>query len=153
MNCIRTETVSLNTFGSKKYVKQKCDVVRVRLKAKYGEDVKLTAICYDKICSPLPVKVNVQEYVHLDGLEFADKIESENDQESIQILIGSDRYWDLTTVKIIKGPEGERGPIAMQSKFGWLIAGPVNNSDLNDNVYFNVTNLIIDGIHESLKCL
>ena len=54
MNCKRTETVSLNTFGIKKYVKQKCDVVRVRLKAKYGEDVELTAICYDKICSPLP---------------------------------------------------------------------------------------------------
>ena len=36
----------------------------------------------------------------------------------------------------------------MQSKFGWLIAGPVNNSDQNDNVYFDVTNLIIDGIHD-----
>ena len=55
-------------------------------------------------------------------------------KKSIQILTGSDRYWDLTTVGIIKGPEGERGPIAMQSKFGWLIAGPVNNSDLNDNM-------------------
>ena len=108
MNCIRTETVSLNTFESKKYVKQKCDVVRVRLKAKYGEDVELTAICYDKIRSSLPVKVNVQEYVHLEGLEFADNLESENDQESIQILIGSYRYWDLTTVEIIKEPEGKR---------------------------------------------
>ena len=127
--------------------------MRVRLKAKYGEDVTLTAICYDKSCSPLPVKVNVREYVHLDGLEFADNLESENDQESIQILTRSGRYWDLTAVEIIKGSEEERGPIAMQSKFGWLIAGPVNNSDLNDNVYFNVTNLIIDGIHESLKCL
>ena len=35
----------------------------------------------------------------------------------------------------------------MQSKFGWLIAGPVNNSDQNDNVYFNATNIIIDGVH------
>ena len=145
---IRTETVCLNTFGSEKYVKQKCDVVKVRLKAKYGEDVELTAICYDKICSPLPVKVNVQEYVHLDGLEFADNLEPENDQESIQILIRPDRYWGLTTDEIIKGPEGESGPIAMQNKFDWLIAGPVNNSDQNDNVYFNVTNLLIDGIHD-----
>ena len=148
MKLIRTETVFLNTFRSEKYVKQKCDVVKVRLKAKYDEDVELTAICYDKICSPLPVKVNVQEYVHLDGLAFADSLESEKDQESIQILIGSNRYWDLTTNEIIKGPEGESGPIAMQSKFGWLIAGPVNNSDQNDNVYFNVTNLLIDGIQD-----
>ena len=43
----------------RKYVKQKCDAVKVRLKAKYGEDIELTAICYDEICSPLPVKVNV----------------------------------------------------------------------------------------------
>ena len=81
--------------------------MKVRLKAKYGEDVELTAICYDKICSPLPVKANVQEYVHLDGLEFDDNLEFENDQESIQILIRSDRYWDLTTDEIIKGPEGD----------------------------------------------
>ena len=100
----------MNTFGSEKYVKQKCDVVKVRLRAKYGEDVELTAICYDKICSPLPVKVNVQEYVHLDELESADNLEPEHDQESIQILIGSDRYWELTTDEIIKGPEGESGP-------------------------------------------
>ena len=86
MNCIRTETVSLNTFGSKKYVKQTCDLVRVRLKAKYGEDVELTAICYDKICSLLQVKVNVQEYVHLDGLEFADNLGSENDQKKYSNL-------------------------------------------------------------------
>ena len=39
----------------------------------------------------------------------------------------------------------------MLSKFGWLIAGPVNNNDQNDNVYFNVTNLIIDGIHDESK--
>ena len=36
----------------------------------------------------------------------------------------------------------------MQSKIGWLIAGPVNNSDQNDNVYFNVTHLIIDRIYD-----
>ena len=33
----------------------------------------------------------------------------------------------------------------MQSKFGWLIAGPVNNRDQNDNVYFNLIN---DRIHD-----
>ena len=54
--------------------------------------------------------VNVQEYVHLDGLEFADNLESENDQESIQILIGSDRYWDLTTVEIIKDRRKKQYP-------------------------------------------
>ena len=68
--------------------------------------------------------------------------------KKVQILTGSDKYWDLTTDEIIKGLEGESGPIAMQSKFGWLIAGPVHKHDQNDHVYFNVTNLIIDGIHD-----
>ena len=36
----------------------------------------------------------------------------------------------------------------MKSKFGWLIEKPVNNSDQKHNVYFNVTNLIIDRIHD-----
>ena len=119
--------------------------------SKESEDVELTRICYDKICSPLLVKVNVQQYIHLDGLEFADNLKSENDQGSIQILIGSDRYWNLITDKIIKGPKGESRPVAMQSKFGWLIAGPVNDSGQNDNVYFDVTNLIIDRIHDECE--
>ena len=46
------------------------------------------------ICSPLPSKINVADFVHLEGLEFADNFDN---TESIDVLIGSDYYWDFVT--------------------------------------------------------
>ena len=43
------------------------------------------------------------------------------DQDSIDILIGSDYCWDIVTGESIRG---EFGPTAINSKFGWLLSGP-----------------------------
>lgn len=40
----------------------------------------------------------------------------------IDIIVGNDCYGSLVTVEIIKGG----GPMAMNSKFGWLLSGPVH---------------------------
>ena len=42
----------------------------------------------------------------------------------IDIIIGNDYYGLLVTGEIIKGD----GPMAMKSKFGWLLSGPVNQA-------------------------
>ena len=38
------------------------------------------------------------------------------------ILVGSDNYWKLVTGDILKV---ENGPTAMQTRLGWVLAGPV----------------------------
>ncbi|XP_068723357.1 uncharacterized protein [Montipora capricornis] len=71
--------------------------------------------------------------------ELADH--SEPGQESIDILIGSDYYWDLVTNEIT---QGEFGPTAVNSKFGWLISGPTNMRNTgHDNT--TASNLVISG--------
>lgn len=76
------------------------------------------------------------DYVHLEGLDFADNFDS---TESIDVLIGSDYYWDFVTGDSIKG---EHGPTAVDSKFGWLLSGPTYDLSSSNVV---VSNLIISG--------
>ena len=55
------------------------------------------------ICSPLPSRVNIADYVHLNGLELADNFDN---TESSDVLIGSDYYWDFVSGDSIKGYQG-----------------------------------------------
>ena len=47
----------------------------------------------------------------------------------IRMLIGSDFYWQLTTREIIRG---QTGPIAINTKLGWVLSGPVTNDEADD---------------------
>ena len=89
----------------------------------------------------------------LEWLEFADS--SDSDHRNIDVLIGSDFYWSI----ILEGTrQGEKGPVAVNSKLGWLLSGPtcgVSNGDVT------VSNLIVtegepelfenDKLHNALK--
>ena len=44
---------------------------------------------------------------------------------SIDVLIGSDYYWDIIMSESIRA---DYGPTAINSKFGWVLSGPVTNS-------------------------
>lgn len=68
---LRKETVSLNTFGDEKIRTRRCDEVQVKLKI-LSEAIELNAVSFPKICAPLPLKLDVESYSHLDGLEIAD---------------------------------------------------------------------------------
>ena len=132
-----TETLRLNTFGETAYRNQRCQVVTLPLRNKNHEYVEISALNFPVICSPLPKRVDVNKYPHLQDLELADR--SEIGQDAIDILIGSDYYWDIVTGESIRG---ENGPTAVNSKFGWLLSGPTNSSPCETNV---VSNLIISG--------
>ena len=78
--------------------------VELLLEHSSGERLKLTALSVPVIGSPLPSGVNV-DYFHLEGLELADLIEEDNESH-IDILIGSDFYWDLVSGDTIRGKTG-----------------------------------------------
>ena len=130
------ETLHLNTFGDGTYRKQRCEVVTLPIRTSDSEYVAITALNFPIICSPLTERVNIQDHPHLQELELADSAES---PDSIDILIGSDHYWDFVTGETIRG---DFGPIAVRSKLGWLLSGPTNNSQNETNV---VSNLVISG--------
>ena len=82
----KSETLHLNTFGDERCTKQQCDVVNVRLQGSQGE-IKISALCFPKICSAVSAKVNLDNHVHLQGFELADMNIAETGQQDIDVQI------------------------------------------------------------------
>ena len=132
-----TKNLRLNTFDETAYRNQICRVVILPLPNNNNEYVEISALNFPVICSPLPKRVDVNKYPHLQDLELTGR--SETGQDAIDILIGSDYYWDIVTGEWTRG---ESGRTSVNSKFGWLLSGPTNSSLYETNV---VSNLIISG--------
>jgi len=130
----------LNMLGESKFKKQNCDVVNLQLqKTEYDDLLTISALTFPVIFSPLALPLNVStSYAHLDGLELAD--EPCTSARSIDLLIGSDYYWNFVTGETKRGV---KGPITINSKFGWLLSGPINGA--LDQGYVTYSNLIIKG--------
>ena len=141
LKSLKSEIVNLNTFGDNKYHKRKCDLVKVNLETIESGQLEIFALSTPTICSPIRSHVNVCEYPHLRGLQLADNFDND-DTEIIDILIGADQYFKV----ILDGKiEGESGPVAMNSKLGWLLAGPAELYPNSDPEEYSVSNLIIEG--------
>ena len=78
----------------------------------------------------------MNRYPHFYGLKLADY---SNSLDSINVLIGSDYYWNFVTNEIVRG---DSGPTAINSKFGWILSGPTEPAIDSGRT---VTNLIISG--------
>lgn len=139
---MKRENITVNTFGNEEFNKQKCDVIKVRLQAKHGKDVdvEITALSFPAICSPLQIPIQPQQYPHLQELDLADTSALEHFSNKVDMLIGSDYYWDVVIGDVKRG---YGGPTAVSSKFGWLLSGPVTPE--NKSVHYDVSNLVIEG--------
>ena len=118
LKSMKKEMLHLNTFREKTFRKQKCDVLTLPLEDVNEETSRVCVLSFPTICSPIPSRVDANNYPHLHGLKLADYSDSE---DSIDVLIGSDYYWDFVTSEIVRG---DFGPTAVNSKFGWLLSGP-----------------------------
>ncbi|CAB3998287.1 Hypothetical predicted protein, partial [Paramuricea clavata] len=136
LDSLRTETLNLNTFGDDRVTKQRCHEVKIKLEAR-PENFEISALTFSKICSPLSMKLDVEAHPHLHGLQLADSSLSKDVPTNIDILIGSDHYFDVVTDEIRRG---QRGPVAINTIFGWVISGPTQNADKDNS---SSTNLII----------
>ncbi|CAB4042663.1 Hypothetical predicted protein, partial [Paramuricea clavata] len=122
---IMKDKLKLNTFGESRYKTQNCDIVNLQLKKPQCNDViDIIATSYPVICTPLPSRVNV-ECQHLKGLDLADDWESSDG--AIDILVGSDHYWDIVIGETRRGTDRSE-LVAVGSKLGWLLSGPVQGS-------------------------
>ena len=83
-------------------------------------------ITYLLTCLPLSSTQHTQIPIEFKALTFADPLNAEGER-TIDILIGNDHYAQ-TIVGNTKKSQDERW-IATQSKFGWLLSGPVPNNE------------------------
>ena len=62
---------------------------------------------------------------YLAGLKLAHPVTSDTHFE-ISLLIGADYYWQFVQDEIVRG----EGPVAVKSKLGYLLSGPVPSNSL-----------------------
>ena len=138
---VKNETLNLNTFGNSKFRKQNCDLVELHLEDRDHGIITIKALSFPVICSSLPSRINIEEFVHLDGLDLAENFKPDANEE-IDVLIGSNYYWEIVLGEMRKG---ESGPVAVSSRLGWLLSGPLHDSANPTDV---LSNLIISGKSE-----
>ena len=119
------EKLSISSFGSTKCDASELDLVKIGLEMDEGV-FTIEALVVATISAPVPMKIK-EEWLNqpaLKDLKLADKL-SENDTLDVDIIIGNDHYGSLVTGKIIKTGR----VIAMESKFGWLLSGPLGSQE------------------------
>ena len=67
-----------------------------------------------------------KEYLRLQGLKLADfPLETETELE-VDLMLCGDTLWPIMTSEIVPGPSKDK-LVAVGTKFGWVLAGLVNN--------------------------
>ena len=109
---IKTEVLNLNTFGNEQHSKKRCELVRVRLRSCDGEDIEICALTFPAICAPPVSFIDMSHFTVLRELNLADDPQrDEYASDTIDILIGSDHYWDIVIGDITR--EGD-GPVSIE---------------------------------------
>ena len=76
---------------------------------------------------------------HLKGLSLA-QVNIDDSPFTVDILVGADHYWDIVENEVIKGP----GPTAAKSKIGYLLSGPLSNSNHSENLNASILNVVTE---------
>ena len=117
------QRMSIMTFGAQQGKELTCEVVRIRMKLKDDLNQKLQPFVVPQICEPLttqPINICAEKFDHLFQLDMADSSDGKTAVD-IEMLIGADYYWDLTTGHTRRG---DSGPVAIHTKLGWVLSGP-----------------------------
>ena len=131
LKTVRTERLTIATFGDQYQELEAVNLVELSL-TKSGTDFKTTlnAFAVPHICNDLQgqdLEWVKKRYPSLKNIEFADVCPASNTMQ-IDLLIGSDYIWDFFDGKSVRGEEsGQGGPVAVSTKVGWVLSGPVEN--------------------------
>ena len=126
----------VKTFGSNYSQVQSCDVVSVCLRS-LNDDLNLYIKAFTRptICSPIAnqaVDVAARSYSHLSDLPLADSCVAKSHAD-VDMLIGADYFWSIVTGIVRRG---EEGPLATETKLGWVLSGIVS-----ENCYDSVSSV------------
>ena len=121
LKTLRKERIFIETFGNKYSSELSVDVVPLKIIS----DQKIVTI--EAIWTPVNsadlLNQNIQHvstrYPHFTGLKLADT--SKNLNKGIEILIGSDYYYNFVFGEVLKRKVNE--PVAINSLIGWILSG------------------------------
>ena len=117
-----TENVSISAFGNKSSSTKQLGVAVVNVETITGQQIPISVLMVPTIAAPLQSisHTHLSNMKHLQGLRLANPLTITNSFE-ISLLIGADYYWQFVGDHIIHG----NGPMAVQSKLGYLLSGPL----------------------------
>ena len=94
-----------------------------------GTNKRINArICKDITGKFMKHKISIERYKSIwKDLKLADELPDEDKTIRIDVLIGNDYYGSFITGKVIKADK----LVAMESKFGWLLSGPIQPNESN----------------------
>ena len=136
LETVGEQSLSIATFGSDKGSRKVCPIVNVGMCLRGYPSMSLSLYMIPTICEPLvrqPISACVKQYPHLMGLQLADFSSTELSMP-VDVLIGSDFYWQLVTGSVCREAEG---PIAIHTKLGWVLSGPFSH-DVPDQSAMNL---------------
>ncbi|XP_074657117.1 uncharacterized protein LOC141910285 [Tubulanus polymorphus] len=112
-------------------------IVESRLLDTNGTAMTFPLVVVPVICTGLSVYdlSNCKKmFPHLRGVHFSEFYYKDGSVD-VDILIGADYYWSVMTGEVRRS---NRGPVALGTKFGWTLSGPIGESETNQSsmVYF-----------------
>ncbi len=126
LRAVRSNTLMIKTFGSTSEQVQECPLVECFVSSRHDNtSLPISAYVVPTICAPLSgqmINLAEQEYTHLQGLRLAEEAK-DNEELQVDLLIGSDHYWDFVTS--IEQRVNQGGPIATYTRLGWVLSAPV----------------------------
>ena len=140
------QRLSIASFGSKQGEAKQCEVVRIAVRTKSGDNQEVDLFVIPHICDPLtaqPVGVCPKMYSYISQLDLADT--SQYETVEVDMLIGSDYYWEFMTGETVQGRDG---PVAVNTTLGWVLSGPAETTGQRKSTVSLVTThtLRADGI-------
>ena len=135
----RKELISLSAFGGTSSSVKQVEVANIHLQSDNGEPIPVEVIIVPKIAAPLQnhMSVDILTLPHLQGLKLAHPLQNE-ELFQIDLLIGADHYWNIVEDEIIRG----HVPTAAKSKIGYLLSGPVPNTNQSTMVRTSILHVM-----------
>ena len=130
------DDVNVQSFGGGQ-MKTKMRKVQLSLKglSDKASPLAISAYVVPTICSSPPrAEPSVRRHAHLMGLELAEPVTLEGEDRSISILIGQDHMREVIDGRM---KTGMAGPVALGSRFGWIISGPSGSGESAQHVTSN----------------
>ena len=138
---ISRQTVTVKTFGKENGQTLNVSEYEFCLKTLNNEmNVYVKALGVNSICDTISGQfVNLAKLQHpfLNQLKLADRGNFEGD---IDLLIGADLYWSLVSGTVKK--DDFSGLVAISSKLGWLVSGPIACDNRNGDITTNMTHVM-----------
>ena len=144
-----TQRRTISTFGGDHTTRRQMKSVAVTLMNAHDpqKSVTLVAAEIDRICGPVnDAPVNLEKFTHLNGLDLADPPATWRPEDG-DVLIGMDYYQDVVNGQV---RTGERGPVAWDTIFGWVLGGraAAAETSLDGHVMFLCTGTPKDDIEK-----